>query len=341
MPGFFNNLALYNQYRDSKIPRNVVPMAKGGMCISNTVPKAEHGRKWEIVKQFNGPSHAKGGILIEVGDGYVKQINSKQHSPDDIAKNGRLWRNVGAGAYGLGEGLLDTITMGATDQLTDAGYKALQKAGGSSEQEMREQNSIRGYGTTAGAIGGGFLSGGAATGSAIQQGAKGLGAGISEGSPQNKTAQQIGTWLPVAGQIGGMISGNTGYSGATGTAASVGKFAGVANKYAPYANMLAGSINTAQMASPSGAEAQSGAGINPAMISQSLSMFEAIQKMRNQQNKLSHQNKVNAPKTQDRTMLTQMPPGSTETDESYSMGGNTGINNLQYINDLRQYGINV
>jgi hypothetical protein len=124
--------------------------------------KSMAGGKWEVVKEFKGRSHKDGGIDIEVGGGYVRSINAQNEKPDVIAKNGRFWKNLGAGAYGVGEGLLDTVTMGATDQFTDMGYTALQKAGGSTEDEMREQNSIRGYGTAAGAITGGILSGGAA-----------------------------------------------------------------------------------------------------------------------------------------------------------------------------------
>jgi hypothetical protein len=108
--------------------------------------------------------------------------------------------------------LLDTLTLGATDQLTDLGYSALQKVGGAKGDELREQNSIRGYGTAAGAITGGILSGGAATGSAIQQGAKGVGAGVSAGSPDSRLAQGIGTYLPLAGSIAGMATGNAGYA---------------------------------------------------------------------------------------------------------------------------------
>jgi hypothetical protein len=175
--------------------------------------KPMEGGKWKIVEEFNGNSHDEGGIDLEVSGGYVKRIHSPYDKPDEIAKNGRFWKNVGAAAYGAGEGLLDTLTMGATDQLTDLGYQALQKAGGSSADEIREQNSIRGYGTAAGAITGGILSGGAATGSAIQQGAKGVGAGVSQGSPDSKFAQGVGTYLPLAGSITGMAMGNAGYGG--------------------------------------------------------------------------------------------------------------------------------
>ena len=168
------------------------------------------GGKWEIVQEFKGKSHKEGGIDLEVGEGYVRKIDNDMEV-DDIAKNGRFWKSVGAGLYGAGEGLLDTISLGATDQLTDMGYSALQKAGGSSADEIREQNSVRGYGNTAGAITGGILSGGSATGTAIQQGAKGIGAGVSQGNTDSKFAQDVGTFLPLAGNIAGMAVGNAGY----------------------------------------------------------------------------------------------------------------------------------
>ena len=183
------------------------------------------GGKWKIVEEFKGRSHRDGGIDLEVTKGYVRYINSPDDKPDEIAKNGRMWKNIGAGAYGIGEGLLDTITFGATDPLTDLGYKALQKAGGSSEEEIREQNSIRGYGTAAGAITGGILTGGATTGAAIQQGAKGIGAGVSYGSPDSKAAQAVGTYLPLAGNIAGMAVGNVGYGKGIEAATSAGKAA--------------------------------------------------------------------------------------------------------------------
>lgn len=201
------NRTLFDKMRDVKAMqyamagKSMRPPGKGGFTS---------GGKWEIVQEFKGKSHAQGGINLEVGEGYVRRIDGIGEA-DDIAKNGRFWKNLGAGAYGIGEGLLDTITLGATDQLTDLGYNALQKAGGSTADEMREQNSIRGYGTTAGAITGAVLSGGATTGSAIQQGAKGVGAGIGEGSPDSKAAQAIGTYLPLAGNIAGMAVGNVGY----------------------------------------------------------------------------------------------------------------------------------
>ena len=185
--------------------------------------KPMSGGKWEIVDEFQGRSHRDGGMDIIVQGGQVRHIYAPNEKPDVIAKNGRVWRSIGAGAYGVGEGLLDTLTFGATDQLTDLGYSALQKVGGAKGDELREQDSIRGYGTAAGAITGGILSGGATTGSAIQQGAKGVGAGVGQGSPNSKAAQAIGTYLPLAGSIAGMATGNAGYAEGS-------KLAGLASK---------------------------------------------------------------------------------------------------------------
>lgn len=192
--------------------------------------KAMEGGKWSIIDEFDGKSHEDGGIDIFVQGGVVKRIHAPHHKPDEYAGWGSFWKSLGAAAYGVGEGLLDTVTLGATDQLTDMGYEALQRAGGSSEQEIREQNSLRGYGTTAGAITGGILSGGAATGTAIQQGAKGVGAGVSMGSPDSKFAQAVGTYLPLAGSIAGMATGNAGYGGVAKAAKGAQDVAGVASE---------------------------------------------------------------------------------------------------------------
>ena len=209
-----------------------VPSIKG-------LPKPMSGGKWQIVDEFNGRSHKDGGIDIVVNGGQVRHIYAPNEKPDVIAKNGRVWKDIGAAAYGVGEGLLDTATFGLTDQLTDLGYSALQKAGGSSADEIREQNSLRGYGTTAGAIAGGFVTGGATTGAAIQQGAKGIGAGVGQGSPDSKFAQAVGTYLPLAGSIAGMAVGNAGYgdaikgaeaAGNASKAAKLTKFSNIATK---------------------------------------------------------------------------------------------------------------
>ena len=181
-------------------------------------PKAAHGLvasgfssggKWEVVKEFKGKSHKEGGIDIEIKDGRI--IRSSGIEPEYIAGGG-FWKDLGAGAYGLLEGTLDTVTMGATDQLTDWGYKALQDVGGSTASEKREQDSIRGYGQAGGAILGAVSTGGATTGSAISTGASGLGEGISKGNESEEWAQYVGTGLKVGGQIAGLAVGNAGFA---------------------------------------------------------------------------------------------------------------------------------
>lgn len=114
-------------------------------------------------------------------------------------------KQVGSTAYGVGEGLLDTVTMGATDALTDQGYSALQDMAGSTASEKREQDSLRGYGTAAGAVGGAVINP-ASTGTAMSQAGKGLGQGISKGSESERWSESAGNLLNVAGQLG-----NVGY----------------------------------------------------------------------------------------------------------------------------------
>jgi len=129
---------------------------------------------------------------------------------------GSTIKDIGAGAYGALEGTLDTVTMGATDQLTDAGYKALQKAGGSSAAEIKQQDSIRGYGQAAGAIAGAVVNP-AALGTAISEGSEGLGQGISKGSSDSKTAQDVGKYLTMGGRFAGMAVGAGAAGGAPST----------------------------------------------------------------------------------------------------------------------------
>lgn len=230
------------------------------------------GNKWEVIKEFKGKSHANGGINLEVGNGYVRKIDGNNEA-DDIAKNGRFWKNLGAGAYGAGEGILDTVSMGATDQLTDAGYNALQNVGNNSEDEMREQNSIRGYATAAGAITGGVLTGGGATGTAIQQTAKGLGAGISEGSKDSKLAQQVGTYLPMAGNIAAVAYGGGGFQGGVSKAKSISESQKIAQ------DILKSAANKKETAAPKQTA--------PVNQPQTATMFSPVGKKSFEQNKYS------------------------------------------------------
>jgi len=128
---------------------------------------------------------------------------------DDKKKMKKFGKQAGTAAYGVGEGVLDVVTMGATDQLTDKGYTALQKAGNSTEDEMREQNSIRGF-SNAGGAAIGFAVNPASGGAAISQAGKGLGAGVSEGNKSKGWAQDAGIALNTAGKVGSMAYGMAG-----------------------------------------------------------------------------------------------------------------------------------
>jgi hypothetical protein len=140
---------------------------------------------------------------------YQKLPNYQRRNGGVYKNGGKIAKDIAAGLYGVGEGVLDTVTLGATDKLTDMGYKALQKAGGSSEDEIREQDSIHGYGQAAGAVGGGFINP-AATGNAIAQAGEGLGEGVSRGNESKENAQTAGMLLNTAGKIGGMAYGMAG-----------------------------------------------------------------------------------------------------------------------------------
>ena len=142
---------------------------------------------------------------------------------DDKQKMKKFGKQAGTAAYGVGEGLLDTVTMGATDQITDQGYYALQKAGNSTQDEMREQDSIRGFSNAAGAIGGAIINPGA-TGTAISQTGKGLGAGVSKGNESKDWAQGAGMALNTAGQIGAMAYGQAGSPMSSGMQTQAGNF---------------------------------------------------------------------------------------------------------------------
>jgi hypothetical protein len=100
--------------------------------------------------------------------------------PMQYEVGGKVWKNIAAGLYGAGEGILDTITMGATDQLTDRGFDYLTKVGNKNidlnnpddVKFLKTQQQVKGYSNTAGAIGTAVVTGNVQ--GAITQGTKGL-----------------------------------------------------------------------------------------------------------------------------------------------------------------------
>ena len=166
--------------------------------------------------------------------------NINAQTMPQFASGGSIFKDIGAGLYGVGEGLLDTVTLGATDQITDMGYKALQKAGGSTEDEIREQDSIHGFSQAAGAIGGAVINP-AGTGAAIGQTGKGLGEGISKGNESEEWARTTGQALNAAGAIGSIAYGNFGAAGTSGAANAGASAAGNASKLTGQSAKFAGS----------------------------------------------------------------------------------------------------
>ena len=130
----------------------------------------------------------------------------------EYADGGKIMKDIGAGAYGIGEGILDTATFGLTDQLTDKGYTALQKAGGTTnEEELKQQNAIRGGGNIAGAAGTAIFTGGATTGAAIGQGAKGANEIVQNTNiVPDEYKQTVGSAINFAGTAGSMATGSLG-----------------------------------------------------------------------------------------------------------------------------------
>lgn len=108
-----------------------------------------------------------------------------------VVEGPSVFEDVMAGLYGVGEGLLDAATMGATDGLTDMGFKALQGAAGTTGEAAQKQQGYAGVGNAVGAIGGAAL-GLASPEQAVGQSIKGAGKAVSgfSGSPEGDVIGQ-------------------------------------------------------------------------------------------------------------------------------------------------------
>lgn len=110
-----------------------------------------------------------------------------------------FWRKFGASAYGLGEGVLDTLTFGATDSLTDTLWdKSINKG-----TDLKALNQFRGGGNMAGALGTGIFTGNVS--GAINEGLEGF-ADIAENS-NNQKFQKASTYANLGAQLSGFTSG--------------------------------------------------------------------------------------------------------------------------------------
>jgi hypothetical protein len=189
--GFYANPSTVYGTMRSLFPY-AIPTAIGAGALQQSQQKAQGGYTNPYMYYAGGPMYyPEGGIDRR------KRIN-------------RTLKNIGAGAYGLLEGTVDTAFgwIPGVDQVTDLGYQALQQAGNSSEEEIRKQNAIRGGGAIVGATGTAILTGGATTPYAIAEGAEGAGDIVSN-TTKSKAGKTIGTGLETAGAVAGMIYGST------------------------------------------------------------------------------------------------------------------------------------
>lgn len=126
-----------------------------------------------------------GGALFNCGG---KMYNHGGHM---YSIGGNVMRGIGSTAYGIGEGLLDSLTFGLTDNLTDKGFNKLSSIGHRAQSEIEKDAMFRGFGNVGGAVLSAGLTGGATTSAAIGEAAEGLGSGISNIKGTNDKVDKI------------------------------------------------------------------------------------------------------------------------------------------------------
>lgn len=251
--------------------------------LGNVYPETEQGYHGFKMKSIYGVPVPKEGInlaknplygkkiinledsVLKVNPEIVKRVQYYKPKMDGGAINpymyyaggpmyygdgGKIWKHIGAGAYALGEGMLDTLTMGATDQLTDKGFEWLTKVGNKNidlndpddVKFLKTQQQIKGYGNTAAAITTAAFTG--QVGSAIGQSAKGLNTAFQA---SDWASDDFKKWSNIGSQAIGIGAGLAG--GSLDSAQSVSKlgesaakFGAKASKYAPYANQAMGML---------------------------------------------------------------------------------------------------
>jgi hypothetical protein len=154
------------------------------------------------MRRFGGKlRYARGGSLTSAQD-TAQAANLNQDIMRKDIKKASVGEDFMAGLYGVGEGLLDTVTFGLTDELTDAGFKALQAGAGHdvNSDEAKRQAGIKGWGNVAGAVTGALVNPASAF-SAGQEGLEGIGQGIQGINPSNQSLQAVGKGVEGLGNI--------------------------------------------------------------------------------------------------------------------------------------------
>lgn len=196
--------------------------------------------------------------------GYINPYMYYSGGPMEYGRGGNFLKHLGAGAYSVGEGMLDTVTGGATDQLTDKGFEWLTKVGNknmdlsdpANARFLKTQQQIKGYGNTAAAVTTGILTGNVQ--GAVTQGAKGLNTAFQASDWATDdfkkwsgiSSQAIGIG---AGIAGGALNTEGASKGASEAAAKVGEIGG---KVSPYVNQAVSMFGSNQQPMWQQAQAQ-------------------------------------------------------------------------------------
>ena len=195
-----------------KIPQAAKSVLRGWNAINGA---------WDVSKD----NFAEGGYYPTQGPpkalfkgyaqgGYTNPYNQYQDDPYLQYKvGGKVWKNIAAGLYGAGEGILDTITGGATDQLTDRVFEGLTKAGNKNidlnnpddVKFLKSQQKVKGYTNTAGAIGTAVVTGNVQ--GAIKQGSKGLNTAFQA---TDGMSDEFKKWSQGISSVAGVASGFAG-----------------------------------------------------------------------------------------------------------------------------------
>lgn len=157
---------------------------------------------YSTLKEFGGKlRYARGGSLTSAQDTAQAADLNQDIMRKDI-KKASVGEDFMAGLYGVGEGVLDTLTFGLTDELTDAGFKALQAGAGHdvNSDEAKRQAGIKGWGNVGGAVTGALVNPASAF-SAGQEGLEGIGQGIQGINPSNQSLQAVGKGVEGLGNI--------------------------------------------------------------------------------------------------------------------------------------------
>lgn len=166
--------------RNMKLPKNTTNLE-----IKNVVPKR--------TPQFGASAFGQGQMFKTYG-GKTYQGN--------IYRNGEILAGIGAGLYGAAEGILDTVTLGLTDNLTDKGFDALFTG-----EKNKNVGGIRGAGNVVGGVAGGFINP-AGTEAAVGQVAGGIGE-MAEATG-NERLDAAGNVIEATGNVVGNFVGGMG-----------------------------------------------------------------------------------------------------------------------------------